>query len=860
MYKLLIKSILTALFFYCVSNYVTAQTWSGNGNGTAASPYLITSAAELDEVRNFMVGVNYFRLENNIDLTLFLASGGTDGWQPIGDNSSNNFNTRFGGNFDGNGKKITGLWINRPLGWGPPPGNYEDYVGLFGAIHGANIYNLGIEIVSPGIIGRHKVGGLVGSAFNNSTITKVYTTGTVAGIDYIGGIIGESIFNTISNSYSTCDVNGSDYYVGGLIGIANNTSISNVYATGNVSTVNNGKIGGLTGVIVENSSISYAYATGNVKGNIFVGGLVGELQDDSSIKNCVVANGNIEALNGASFINRIASNELLTAFFPTITGNIFSQNYSINSGMTLLRAALDITGTITDNLNYLPGESKTLADLQTFNFYDTPGNWDGGQWDIALDNSKTWNIKDGSSFPFFSWQYAINASALTSFGTLYDVYVQPAQQTVIITSEGLNAVTLIQPVSTNYEIGTLSTTTLNVYGQTATFTVRPKAGLAAGTYNETILIDCNEGVSTTVNVSFTVISTWYPPSITGNSFMKLYRGYVTTSTNAFTITGNPTPTVTITSGDPLITWNGTTSKLDIAAGLPSGVYTVTLEATNGLAPDAQYTFTLTVEEPIYLVQIGVFTGGNIRSDISQAIKGQTVMLTITPYKDYELESIIVYRNDGSNSSIWLYGDYNYRSFTMPDCDVIVTAKFRYHGLHTAWEKAKPIIENAVFTVLQSKANTIADLKYALAEIINELIKGTGFVVLPSDIVILNNFQPATTGNVGSPSGINGYFEFRISPSIVNDSAYSDGTIIATPFNISANDLVDTNDYPSLKTWTQNGVLHVSGLTQGTKWYVYNMNGILIYQGTANGREANISLPICGIYIIINGTNSLKFTN
>ena len=40
----------------------------------------------------------------------------------------------------------------------------------------------------------------------------------------------------------------------------------------------------------------------------------------------------------------------------------------------------------------------------------------------------------------------------------------------------------------------------------------------------------------------------------------------------------------------------------------------------------------------------------------------------------------------------------------------------------------------------------------------------------------------------------------------------------------------------LKAWAQNGVLHVSGLTTGKPWSIYNLYGQLIYNGIADGNE------------------------
>ena len=77
--------------------------------------------------------------------------------------------------------------------------------------------------------------------------------------------------------------------------------------------------------------------------------------------------------------------------------------------------------------------------------------------------------------------------------------------------------------------------------------------------------------------------------------MILTSGYSAMSTTAYTVTGNPTPTVTQdTTYDSKIVWNNTTKKLDIAAGLAVGSYPVVLTAANGISPNATLTYTLTV--------------------------------------------------------------------------------------------------------------------------------------------------------------------------------------------------------------------------------------------------------------------------
>lgn len=99
--------------------------------------------------------------------------------------------------------------------------------------------------------------------------------------------------------------------------------------------------------------------------------------------------------------------------------------------------------------------------------------------------------------------YSITAEPLKlDFGTLTEGYT-PASQMVTITNNGNQELTLSEPVSTeHFEVGNLSTLTLPANG-TATFTVQPKAGLAAGTYSENITVS-GTNATATISASLTV--------------------------------------------------------------------------------------------------------------------------------------------------------------------------------------------------------------------------------------------------------------------------------------------------------------------------------------------------------------------
>lgn len=180
------------------------------GNGTETEPYIITTAAQLDEVRNFRNAC--FELGNDIDLSSYLNPNGT-GWKPI---------KNFYGTFDGKKHTIKGLWIN--LG-------SVDYVGLFASTTG-NISNLFIDIDNNGIIGDNYVGGICGQSSGN--IENCMVTGIVFGLNFVGGICGSSR-TTISQCASAGTIQAS-YVVGGISGgdgeIKNCYSIANVISEG----------------------------------------------------------------------------------------------------------------------------------------------------------------------------------------------------------------------------------------------------------------------------------------------------------------------------------------------------------------------------------------------------------------------------------------------------------------------------------------------------------------------------------------------------------------------------------------------------------------------------------------------------
>ncbi len=208
------------------------------GSGTQQDPYEISELGHLvwmAETASQSSG-KYYRLMNDIDAgeTSSWNDPSTDpftleGFNPIGAGGA--YDLAFDGTFDGNGNKISGIFINRAG---------SSYIGLFGRVNSnGTIRNFGLEDVE--ILGRGPVGGLCGVAWGN--IENCYVTGEVEGENEIGLLAGTAVFGTVRDSFAVGSVSGWSF-VGGFIGRLDG-NVRNCYAAAAVSGKDD--IGGLIG-------------------------------------------------------------------------------------------------------------------------------------------------------------------------------------------------------------------------------------------------------------------------------------------------------------------------------------------------------------------------------------------------------------------------------------------------------------------------------------------------------------------------------------------------------------------------------------------------------------------------------------
>lgn len=248
-------------------------------DGSTWKPYTsITTADELKAISDNLDGS--YVLENDITLS--------GDWLPLGMNDV----SRFTGCFDGNGHNIKGLNVNEPSG------SYQGY-GLFGYVTGSVV---DVNVEGSVLAIKTNVGGIVGYA-DGAFIKDCGFNGSVSG----------------------------GYRVGGIVGYANGgTEISVCYSSGSV-TAEDGISGGIVGNLTGN--LTDCFSSAEVSGIYNVGGIIGGVNNNPTVKNCIFAgkvkyedshHGGISGQEGGSYTN---------CYY--LSGSFDSGNYDTKAGTAL---------------------------------------------------------------------------------------------------------------------------------------------------------------------------------------------------------------------------------------------------------------------------------------------------------------------------------------------------------------------------------------------------------------------------------------------------------------------------------------------------------------------------------------------
>lgn len=206
--------------------------------------YAISTAEDLKKISSFSESSNFFDiklvLKNDIDLGCDESSP----FSPIGSKID------FLGTFDGNGHKISNLYVNTTTG----------KAGLFACVNSGTVKNITVE----------------GTVIDNASST---TNG--AGV---AGVVGYSTGKVIiENCVSKVNITSSCENTGGILGYTNSDSV--IRNCINIGNINSSKdfTGGILGFSVGGAVVYNCANFGTVSGTSYVGGIVGKTENDVSL-------------------------------------------------------------------------------------------------------------------------------------------------------------------------------------------------------------------------------------------------------------------------------------------------------------------------------------------------------------------------------------------------------------------------------------------------------------------------------------------------------------------------------------------------------------------------------------------------
>lgn len=375
-----------------------------SGSGTAGSPWLITSQADLLEIGigdciSTYNQSQYYKLANDIGLT--------GNWTPIELYTSYPIVSYF----DGDGHTIYGLQVS----------GSSNNAGLFSNLRSATVNNL--NIMGTSISGGNFVGALAGNVVESTVSNvRVHMSGGVSGLQLVGGVIGKAYASSISNIayYSEGTVSGTSY-CGGAIGGAESTAVEKVFVQSdtNFSNIGGGVIGDF--VLGGDKTLNNLYFDGNASADQYSGGLVGYAWSSTSsvltIMNSAVV-GSVEAKGNyepAALIGNVGNGISGVTAQANFVKAAFRKNASSTPAVVAtVKGANGISGSV------------TYTDVSSTNFYVTTGgssleSWAGTAKDVTVPANLTplWNPITQTSWSTVdvnTYRWVVDTSGATNGG------------------------------------------------------------------------------------------------------------------------------------------------------------------------------------------------------------------------------------------------------------------------------------------------------------------------------------------------------------------------------------------------------------------------------------------------------------
>ncbi len=263
---------------------------------------------------------------------------------------------------------------------------------------GHTISNLRIQKPRESEVGFFGVIGVSGIVFNVKLSLAPGDTDSpsIEGNHFVGALAGR-VLNQKNIGFIGVEgghVKGNKY-VGGLVGEIYG-DIMTSYVTGDVEEVGLGSVGGLVGRLY--GEIENSYATGTVTGTKQVGGLVGNLRHGSKIKNSYATG----IVTGAEHVGALVGESSIAFDSDSITANYFNaiatqQWVGTVQGSSILTADMAapyyVVGDVVRLTNDANGSPVTQTSFDGWDFKGDPAN----------DLDPLWQVNPGE-WPQLVWQ------------------------------------------------------------------------------------------------------------------------------------------------------------------------------------------------------------------------------------------------------------------------------------------------------------------------------------------------------------------------------------------------------------------------------------------------------------------------
>jgi len=520
-------------------------------------------------------------------------------------------------------------------------------------------------------------------------------------------------------------------------------------------------------------------------------------------------------------------------------------------------------------LSYSPGSlpAGAVFDPATQTFTWTPAAGQAGTYNIDF------YLDDGVIPVKKTVAFAVSAVALTfTNSATYDI---PAS-TVGTAITSINVAPGVSGGTTPYTFTATGLPAGITISAAGVISGTPTTVGAAGTATITVTDATLESKSITIACG--AISAALPGTAPSLTIASLSGGTVDTPYSETLMASGDTPiTWSIVSGSlpPGLSLNSTTG---VISGTPTtdGTFNFTVTATNATGSDSKALTIVIAAAPTYAISASTLTSfGSLQ----------------TPYTQPAAQTVTVTNTGTGSVTLTQPTALNYLIGTISPATIAPGATATF----TVQPKADLAVGNydeTIAIVGSAGASTTVDASFTVtappvdAETPTISVQPHDVTVNEGDVVTLSVQASVSDGgslsyqwyyfggNTGIPIGgaiissfspttmIAGVYSFYVVVTNTSNSATGKKTAtmtsyVATVTVKNATGIENISQATGLKAWVANGTLHVSGLTAGKQWSVYNVAGILIYQGIATGDEATQSIPTRGIYIVQSEKHTLK---